>query len=103
MNAHQKAYDALNESVKSLAVAGGEPQRKLMVVCRDYLTALSRPDFCDGLYLNFQLVSKKLGIESHEFNDVTMNLKDKEAENLIKEICNLQLQVCEEYFTPGSY
>ena len=67
------------------------------------ISSLNRPDFCEGLYINFQLLSKKLGIESYEFEQKILGLEDKEAIKAIEDICNLQLQVTEEYFTPGSY
>ena len=103
MNKHQNAFDSLNAVIKILATTEGELQHKLMVSCRDYLIRLGSIDFCPGLEANFNLLSNQLHMDDEEYQYVYTQISDAEASKLAQAICVFHLQVCEEYFVPGTY
>ena len=103
MGSHLKVFDSLNEAVKVLASSDGELQYRLMVACRDYLAPLEMKDLCQGLHLGFLVLRNDLYLNDEGYQDLLLNIDDTEAANLAKAICNFQIQVCEEYFKPGSF
>lgn len=98
-----KVFDAFNSAVKVVATSGEELQFNLMAACRDYVFPLEQHDFTEGLYFNFQILSKKLYLNDEDYQNLLLNTDQDEATKLIKAICDFQVQVCEEYFVPGSY
>ena len=103
MGSHLKAFDSLNEAVKVLASSSDELQCRLMVACRDYLVPLEMKDLSAGLYPKFQILRSDLYLNDEKYQDLLLNMDDTEAANLAKAICDFQIQVCEEYFKPGSF
>lgn len=103
MNKHQNAFDSMNAVIKILATTGDGLQYKLMVACRDHLIRLGSRDFCAGLENNFNILSKKLHMDDENYQSIYTDISDDEASKLANAICDFHLQVCEEYFVPGSY
>lgn len=103
MKPHKNAFDSMNAVIKILATTEDELQHKLMVACRDYLIRLGSRDFCSGLEANFNLLSNKLHMNDEAYQEIYADISDDEASKLATAICDFHLQVCEEYFAPGSY
>ena len=95
--------ESLNEAVKVLASSGDELQCRLMVACRDYLLPLEMKDLAAGLHLKFQILRNDLYLNDEKYQDLLLHIDDTKAAELAKAICDFQIQVCEEYFKPGSF
>ncbi|BCA78570.1 hypothetical protein [Desulfuromonas sp. AOP6] len=103
MNNHQKAFETMNEAIKILATSSDELQYRLSVACRDFIGKLYKNDFSVALYNNFNLLSKKLHLNNDDFQQYFLDIDENEASRLALSIFEFHLQVCEEYFSPGSY
>ena len=103
MGSHQKVFNSLNEAVKVLVSSNDDLQHRLLVACKEYLAPLEMRELGEGLYQKFEILSSDLSLGDGKYQNVLLHLDDAKAADLAKSICDFQIQVCEEYFKPGSF